>query len=110
MAKHSSSFSDNREGSRRDEQNRRRTAQPVADRDQRKADRRTKVDRRGVAFGVLISTTHGAETVEDWLDGHCRGEWHLLFEGLDDKLDKKKFKVIFNEEEDKNKFIHAFSP
>jgi hypothetical protein len=102
-------FTDNRKGPRRDEQYRRQAAPPAAGQDQRKAARRQQDDRRGSPFEVLITTTHGAHTVEDWLTENCRGESHLLFGDLDHKLENKKFKVIFELEADKEKFIRVFS-
>ena len=42
--------------------------------------------------------------VEDWLEDHCDGNWSLMLEDLDERLERTTFRVIFELESDKQNF------
>ena len=43
--------------------------------------------------------------VEDWLETHCGGVWSVMLEDLDDGLERKTIRVLFEIESDKQKFM-----
>jgi len=73
------------------------------------ADRRSAARRQGLArkltCGILFSTPGAVAEVEDWLDDHCKGDWSLNIEGMDDDLVKKSLKILFELETDKQRFV-----
>ena len=44
--------------------------------------------------------------VEDWLENHCGGAWSMMLEDLDEGLEHKTIRVLFEIESDKQKFIN----
>ena len=65
-------------------------------------------DRRIMRYGVRFATTRSIIVIEDFLDAECKGDWHVFLEGIDDNLAKKKVRLMFELEEDKNLFLERF--
>jgi len=63
--------------------------------------------RRKLTCGILFSTPGAVGQVEDWLDEHCKGDWSLNIENMDDDLIKKSLKILFELETDKQRFVTA---
>ena len=66
-------------------------------------------DRRIMSYGVLYTCYGAIGEVEDWLDDHCEGDYHLVIEGMDDDLIRKSLKIMFDLEADKTVFINDFA-
>jgi hypothetical protein len=88
--------------------------------DRRKGDRRAQSagkaepDRRGQerrrwACGILYRTSLPAQEIETWLALHATGEWGVALEGIEENLGGKVLKIMFEDEDDKRRFIAAFS-
>ena len=45
-----------------------------------------------------------AAEVEDRLEDHCDGVWRVMLEDLDESLERKTIRVLFEIENDKQKF------
>ena len=103
-----SMFDDNRGADRRDEEDRRKE-EVAPEVERRSDDRRQSVERRGWPFGLILRTTESYTVIEEWLEDNTEGEWGFGLEDIDDALAQKSFKVMFEYEADKNKFIGSFS-
>ncbi len=89
---------------RRSSADRRQETEPYAD-----PNRRRSVERRGMQFGVLFTTTRAIWEIEEWLEDNCHGLWNLTLEGIDDNLEKKTIRILFMMEDDKLDFVRTFS-
>ena len=62
-----------------------------------------------MVHGVLYTCYGAIGEVEDWLDDHCEGEFHLVIEEIDDDLVRKSLKIMFENEADKIVFVEQFA-
>jgi len=70
---------------------------------------RRQSDRRGMAYGVLLSTARSVASIEDWLEPNCEGDWTIVLDEIDDdNFGKKRLRIMFELESDKQKFITGF--
>lgn len=73
------------------------------------ADRR-EADRRVMVHGLLLSTARTVASIEEWLEPNCEGDWTIVLDGLDEEvLGKKRLRIMFELETDKQKFIAEFT-
>jgi len=89
--------------------------------DRRKGDRRAQSsagrpepDRRGQerrrwTCGILYRTSLPSQDIETWLALNATGEWAVALEGIEEDLGGKVLKVMFENEEDKKRFMAAFA-
>ncbi len=59
-------------------------------------------------FGVRFATTRSVTVIEDFLDAECTGDWHVVLEDIDEDLTRKQVRLMFELEEDKNRFLERF--
>ncbi len=93
---------------RRSSGERRQSAEGAAGAERRVSGERRVGDRRIMRYGVRFATRRSIVMIEDFLDAECKGDWHVFLEGIDDNLDKKKVRLMFELEEDKNLFLERF--
>lgn len=55
-------------------------------------------------FFVRLTTGGRVNAIEDWLNEHAQGNWTIKVDGLSDDLMKKNYVIIFEREEDRNRF------
>ena len=67
------------------------------------------VKRSKFTCGTLYVTTEPAEDLEEWLQRQCSGGYYLSLEDIDDDLSRKTFKVLFENESDRDKLRHRRS-
>jgi len=67
-------------------------------------DRRHGGERRKLIYGVEFTTGGPLESVEEWLDENCRGEWSVVLVGMDDDLVRKTIRIMFENKSDKEVF------
>lgn len=72
--------------------------------DQRQRHDRRSTERRVLRFGILYTMSRPMAEVEDWLENHCDGGWSVMLEDLDERLERKTIRVLFEDESDKRKF------
>lgn len=85
---------------------RREGDEPSDGQEQRQPEGRRQSDRRVLRFGVLYTMSYPIAVVEDWLGKHCDGGWGLMLEDLDEGLERKTIRVLFEFESDKQKFTN----
>lgn len=68
-----------------------------------------KSDRRKLLHGVAVSTIQSAATLERWLQDMCEGGWSIALEDIDPALQTKKFRLMFEHENDKRQFVSRFA-
>lgn len=94
---------------RRDEEERRQSEKPFEGEEKRQEpERRSEEDRRGITYDLTCVTSGSLAEMEDWLDDHCEGQWNVILVGMDDDLVKKKLKVMFEFEEEREKFFRIY--
>lgn len=60
-------------------------------------------------YGLLLSTARTVASIEEWLEPNCEGDWNIVLDGIDeDVLGKKRLRIMFELEADKQKFIAEF--
>jgi hypothetical protein len=67
---------------------------------------RRSTDRRVLRYGLLYAMSRPVAEVEEWLDTHCDASWNVMLEDLDDNLERKTIRVLFELESDKQNFVH----
>lgn len=93
--------------------------------DRRKGDRRIQrpsepdTERRGVpgapperrrwTCGILYRTSLPASEIETWLALNAAGTWRVALEGIEEGLEAKVLKIMFEDEDDKRRFMAAFA-
>jgi hypothetical protein len=91
-----------------DERRQLRDAPPVVDRRQH-GERRAGGDRRALAHGVAVTTPGPISRISDWLDEYCEGRFSVGLDAIDERLQKKRVRVMFELEQDKLKFMSKFA-
>ena len=84
---------------------RRAGGEPSDGEDQRERSDRRDADHRVLRYGLLYTMSRPIAEVEDWLETHCGGVWSVMLEDLDDGLERKTIRVLFEIESDKQKFM-----
>jgi len=65
--------------------------------------------RREMRYGVLLSTVRTVASIEEWLEPRCQGDWMIILDEIDaDDLLKKRLRILFELESDKQAFIAGF--
>ncbi|MDX9862249.1 MAG: hypothetical protein RBS99_15175 [Rhodospirillales bacterium] len=65
--------------------------------------------RREMRYGVLLSTVRTVASIEEWLEPRCQGDWTIILDEIDkDNLLKKRLRILFELESDKQAFIVGF--
>lgn len=72
------------------------------------SDRRTQEERRGDTFDVICKTSGSLNSIEDWLDDNCDGDWELVLLNLGVDMSQKSIKVIFSLISDKTQFVENY--
>lgn len=70
--------------------------------------RRTQEERRSTTFDVVCKTSGSLNSIEDWLDDNCQGDWELVLLNLGEDMSQKSIKVIFSLHPDKDQFIKNY--
>ena len=91
-------------GNRRSHAGRREGGAPPDGEDQRRQGDRRGAERRVLRYGLLYTMSGPVAEVEDWLDEHCDGGWSMMLEDMDESLERKTIRVLFEHESDKQKF------
>lgn len=64
---------------------------------------------RKMHYGVLLSTARTVVSIEAWLEPRCEGDWTIILDGIDeDNFLKKRLRILFELESDKQAFIADF--
>ena len=71
-------------------------------------ERRSGEERRGITYDFTCKTSGSIGIIEDWLDDNCEGEWKIILEGMDAGLVQKKLRVMFEYEEEREKFFKHY--
>ncbi len=58
--------------------------------------------------GLKFKTSTPITVIEDWLDGHCKGEWDLDIEAIATRLGQKSVAIYFETDSDKTAFKAAY--
>lgn len=58
--------------------------------------------------GLKFKTSAAIETIEDWLDANCKGEWDVDIEAISTELRQKSVAVYFETDEDRDAFKAAY--
>ena len=94
---------------RRAEEERRQNEEPFEGEEKRQEpERRSEEERRSITYDLTCATSGSLAEMEDWLDDHCEGQWNVVLEGLDDDLVKKKLRVMFEFEEERENFFRKY--
>lgn len=65
--------------------------------------------RHEMRYGVLLSTARTVASIEAWLEPRCQGDWTIILDEIDeDNLLKKRLRILFELESDKQAFIAGF--
>jgi|GEM_PF-3421415 hypothetical protein len=70
---------------------------------------RKSAERRGWKFGLIFRTNESFRLIENWLEDNCKFQWGLTLEDMDDSLNARSYKVMFDDEEDKQAFVQQFT-
>ena len=89
---------------RRPHAERRGGGEPPDTGDQRQLEGRRHAERRVLRYGLLYTMSGSVTVVEEWLEDHCDGGWKMMLEKLDEGLERKTIRVLFELESDKQKF------
>ncbi|MCD6073937.1 MAG: hypothetical protein K0Q70_820 [Rhodospirillales bacterium] len=92
---------------RRKKDRREKKAKETPDRDRRVKSEKT--ERRQWACGILYKTSIPVTELEAWLDANADGRWAVALEGIGEELSSKVLKIMFEDHDDKNAFVEAFS-
>ena len=65
---------------------------------------RRSAERRVLRYGLLYTMSGPASEAQDWLDDNCDGRWGMTLEDLDEGLERKTIRVLFELESDKQNF------
>ncbi|MCG8510176.1 MAG: hypothetical protein MI741_13190 [Rhodospirillales bacterium] len=87
---------------RREDAERRRDGSGRVGADRRNHQERRQGDRRRLRYGVLLKTARPVDVIEDWLDTYCKGDWHIVLDGVEADLRTKQTRIMFELEEDKH--------
>ena len=77
-----------------------------------KAERRGEGDgeeRRKWTCGILYKTSLPVAKIEEWLTDNAGEKWEVGLESIDESLESKILKIMFENQTDKAAFIAAFS-
>ena len=97
------------DSTRRADEDRRQSEEPFEGEEKRQEpERRSEEDRRGITYDLTCVTSGSLAEMEDWLEDHCEGQWNVILEGLDKDLVKKKLKVMFEYEQEREKFFKQY--
>lgn len=96
------------EADRRSGADRRQVNENSGDAQRRETGDRRQGDRRKMSCGVRFATTRSITLIEEFLDAECKGDWHVVLDGIDDDLIKKWVRLMFEFEEDKSRFLERF--
>ncbi len=97
------------DSTRSDDEERRQSGETFEGEEKRQEPgRRSEKKRRGITYDLTCVTSGSLAEMEDWLDDHCEGQWNVILEGLDDNLVKKNLRVMFEYEEEREKFFRIF--
>ena len=91
-------------GNRRAPTERKEGGEPPDGEDQRQLGERRSADRRVLRFGLLYTMSGPTSEAQDWLDDNCDGKWGMTLEDLDENLERKTIRVLFELESDKQNF------
>ena len=56
----------------------------------------------------MTEVGHELAVIEDWLEHHCHGSWAIVLDGVDETLLKKRIRINFELESDKDTFVLDF--
>jgi len=94
---------------RAEEEERRQSEEPFEGEEKRQQpQRRSEEERRSITYAITCKTSGSLAEMEDWLEEHCEGEWKIILEGMDDDLVKKNLRVMFEYEEEREKFFRQY--
>ena len=93
-----------RGGDRRSPAGRRQGGEAPDETDQGQLEDRRSGERRVLRYGLLYAMSRPVAEIEDWLDDLCKGTWSVMLEDLDERLERKTIRVLFEHESDKQKF------
>lgn len=77
---------------------------PKPPRATKRPSKRQITDKRGLRYGVLYTTSETISPIEDWLEENCLGKWSLELVAMDDDLVRKRTKILFELDSDKQAF------
>lgn len=66
-------------------------------------------ERESAWHRIRIATTGSIRHIQDWLDTHCEGRWHVGVTGVDKHLATKFAEVHFEQAADKQRFKAMFA-
>lgn len=66
-------------------------------------------ERESAWHRIRIATTGSIRHIQDWLDDHCEGRWHVGVTGVDKHLATKFAEVHFEQVADKQRFKAMFA-
>lgn len=61
-------------------------------------------DTRGLTHGIIYTTSDSITALEDWLNDNCLGKWSMELIAMDDDLLRKRVKIMFELDSDKQSF------
>ncbi len=102
-------FTDNREHQRRQGEDRRKEERVNLEQDTARSNRREGGERRSWPFGLIYNTPHAAATIEKWMGENCAGDWHIGCDEIDTDGKLNSFKVMFENNKDKQAFVTHFT-
>ncbi len=70
---------------------------------------RQSAERRGWKFGMIFRTNDSFRLIENWLEENCKHQWGLTLEDMDDNLNARNYKDMFDDGEDKQAFVKEFT-
>lgn len=76
---------------------------------ERRAANRDLGERRHWTCGVLYRTTLHISEIEGWLERSAKGEWAVGLEGVEENLQVKVLKIMFENQSDKESFMAHFA-
>ena len=60
-------------------------------------------------YGVFLSTARTVASLEAWLESRCQGDWTIILDEIDpENLLKKRLRILFELDTDKQAFIAGF--
>ncbi len=60
-------------------------------------------------YGVLLPTARTVASIEAWLEPWCQGDWTIILDEIDDdNFLKKRLRILFELESDKQAIIAGF--
>ena len=97
------------DSTRREDEQRRQSEESFEGEEKRQEpERRSEEERRNITYDLTCVTSGSLAEMEDWLEDNIEGQWNVILEKLDDDLVKKNLKVMFEFEEEREKFFRIF--